>query len=194
MQSYTYSYNQISNSSKLTVIVHGGGEGIESNFIQKIRNKFNSQSTLLIQMPFINRGEEGTSTKTFDEEIKEIKEIINSIDKSNIKSIKFIGKSIGALVLLNYIYQHYLELSKFEIDLTMLGFLVEFTKLDITKPLKINIIQGTNDKYGTILDVQNIIESSKLQIELSLVENGDHSYRDVNKNPIFQDDAIALIK
>ncbi len=193
MKSYTYSYNQISNSTKLTVIIHGGGEGIESTFIQKIKNKFKTNSTLLIQMPFIDRGEEGTSTKTFDEEIKEIKDIIDSIDKSSIKSIKFIGKSIGALVTLNYIYQNYLELSNYNIDLTMLGYLVELTKIDYSKPFKIKIIQGDNDKYGKIEDINNIIQDSKLLIELLTIPNADHSYRDFNKNPIYQDLAIDLI-
>ncbi len=191
MHNYTYSYNQIANSQELTVIVHGGGEGINSEFIQKIKNVFNSQTTLLIQMPWLNRGEEGTSTPTFDEEILAINQIINSIDVSNIESIRFIGKSIGGLVLLNYIYQNFKMLKRFKIALSMLGFLVDKTEFDKTKPFNIRIIQGTNDKYGKIEDIIKMIKKEQTPISLLRIEGADHSYRDQNKNPVYQDEVIG---
>jgi predicted alpha/beta-hydrolase family hydrolase len=191
MKDYTYSYNQKSNSEELVVIVHGGGEGIESDFIQKIKNVYKQHSTLLIQMPFFDRGEEGTSTKTFDEEIKTFEDIFSTINIDQFNKISFIGKSIGGHVLLKYIYKHYFEIQKFNPSIQILGVLVDLIKLELDKPLKIRFIQGTNDKYGSIEDVIKLIKSSQSpDISLLRIEGGDHSYRDSNKKPIFQDVVI----
>jgi predicted alpha/beta-hydrolase family hydrolase len=192
LTNYTYSYNQISNSPILTIIVHGGGEGIESSFIQKIRTKYSKNSTLLIQMPFIDREEEGTSTPEFLEEIAEFEEIINNINLSKVTTINMIGKSIGGLVLLNYYYKNYQELKEYNTKLSLLGYLLDNTKLKQDKPIIMDIIQGSNDKYGSIVDVQKAIADYP-NITLKVIENGDHSYRDSNKNPIYQDSAIEIL-
>jgi predicted alpha/beta-hydrolase family hydrolase len=195
MKDYTYSYNQKSNSEELVVIVHGGGEGIESDFIQKIKNVYNKHTTLLIQMPFFDRGEEGTTTKTFDEEIKTIEDIFSTVNIEQFKKISFIGKSIGGHILLKFIYKHYLKIKKFNPSIQILGVLVDLIKFELDKPLKIRFIQGTNDKYGSIEDVIKLIKNSQSpDISLVRIEGGDHSYRDMNKKPIYQDEVIQNLE
>jgi hypothetical protein len=191
MKDLTYSNNSVTNSEDLNVIVHGGGEGINSEFIQKIKNVYDDESTLLIQMPFMDRGEEGTTTPTFDEEIKTIEDVMKQVDLSKIKNINFVGKSIGAHILIAYIYKNYTQLDNYNLRITFLGMLFDLFKFDEAKPIKISILQGTNDKYGSIEDIITMIKHSKSPL-ISLVrfENADHSFRDEYKNPIYQNDVI----
>ena len=88
--------------------------------------------------------------------------------------------------------KNYQELKNYKVKITLLGYLLEFTKLDPTKPLVIDIIQGSNDKYGSIENVKKVIRGCS-NITLKVIENGDHSYRDNNKNPVYQDLAIELL-
>jgi predicted alpha/beta-hydrolase family hydrolase len=191
MKDLTYSYNSVTNSEDLNVIVHGGGEGINSVFIQKIKNVYDDESTLLIQMPFMDRGEEGTTTPTFDEEIKTVEDVMKQVDLSKIKNINFVGKSIGAHILIAYIYKNYSELDNYNLRITFLGMLVDLFKYEETKPIRISILQGTKDKYGSIDDIISMIKQSNSPL-ISLVrfENADHSFKDENKNPIYQNDVI----
>jgi predicted alpha/beta-hydrolase family hydrolase len=191
MKDLTYSYNSVTSSEDLNVIVHGGGEGINSVFIQKIKNVYDDESTLLIQMPFMDRGEEGTTTPTFDEEIKTVEDVMKQVDLSKIKNINFVGKSIGAHILIAYIYKNYSELDNYNLRITFLGMLVDLFKYEETKPIRISILQGTKDKYGSIDDIISMIKQSNSPL-ISLVrfENADHSFKDENKNPIYQNDVI----
>jgi predicted alpha/beta-hydrolase family hydrolase len=195
MKHLTYSYNSIPNSEDLNVIVHGGGEGINSDFIQNIKNVYDDESTLLIQMPFMDRGEEGGTTPTFDEEIITIEEVIKLVDLTKIKNLNFVGKSIGAHILLAYIYKNYTQLDNYNLRITFLGMLVDLFKYDETKPIRISILQGTKDKYGSIEDIVTMIKQTKSSL-ISLVrfENADHSFKDENKNPIYQDDVIKQLE
>lgn len=192
----TYIYNSKFNSKNLVVINHGASEDIRSEFITKISDKaYNAGfDTLTIQMPYKDRGEGQTTSKELTEEIAAVKSVIESINLKSYDKIHFVGKSLGGLILLNYIYQNRDSLpAKF--DITFLGFLVEFTILKSIEGMDIKIIQGSLDKYGTKQQIENIIQqNSKLKIDVKYIDNADHSYRNTAKEPVFQDDAIELIK
>jgi predicted alpha/beta-fold hydrolase len=195
MNNHTYIYNSQVNSTNLVVVNHGVSEDIRSEFIQKISNKaYNAgSSTLLLQMPYMNRKENGSS-EGLVEEIASVDTVLSSIDLSQYTTIHFVGKSLGALIFINYIYQNRSKLSQV-ISVTFLGFLVEFTKLQLDNTLTLNIIQGSNDKYGTKAQLEEIIATyPDININVNYIDNADHSYRNTDKVPVYQDQAIDLIK
>jgi predicted alpha/beta-hydrolase family hydrolase len=193
-QSPTYNYHNKLNSETLFVIVHGGGAGIEDPFLQKIYfliQKAN-QSYMAIQMPFIDRGESTSSGPETLEEIKTVGDALSQIDTTKYSKIHFIGKSLGGLVL-----QRFIETSSFntnQTQFTILGYLVGDVNV---KNLQANlhIIQGENDPYGKPEIVQSELDSSPSSIKkIDIIKDGDHSYRNSAKEPVFQDEAISLIQ
>lgn len=192
----TFIYNSKSTSKNLVVINHGVSEGIWSEFVTKISNKaYDSENdTLLVQMPYMDRKEAGSSTKELTEEVESVKLILEKINYQSYDKIHFIGKSLGGLILLNYIYQNRSLLPK-DIEITLLGFLIEFTVLKPAEGLKINIIQGSRDKYGNKTQIEEIVKNnSDLNFDVKYIENADHSYRNTSKEPIYQDEAIGSIR
>ncbi len=143
-------------------------------------------------MPFKDRGENQTRSPETLEEIQVVEKVISSLDISNYKVINFIGKSLGGLIL-----QRFIEKSKFNTNkhqLTILGYLTEYVDISSLKT-QLHIIQGEKDRYGKLDDLNKLISGNpKKDIELSVVAKGDHSYRDENKNPLYQDKAVELIE
>jgi hypothetical protein len=190
---YTH-YNKLK-SNTLFVILHGGNAGIEDPFLQKIYTKIvnSNQSYLSIQMTFKDKGESSSSGPETLREIDEVKTVLGQIELTNYEKISFIGKSLGGLVL-----QRFLTTSQqFNIpktNFTILGYLIGDVTVSNFKG-NLHIIQGENDPYGKPEDVQKELDISKSNSAmLDIVKGGDHSYRNDKKEPIFQDEAVSLIK
>jgi predicted alpha/beta-hydrolase family hydrolase len=194
MTKFNFKYNKNSDSTKLVVINHGVSEGMNSEFIQNIAKKAtNAQySTILLQMPYFDRGEEKAS-QGLAEEIDCVTEVLKSIDLKQYDTIHFVGKSLGALIFNNFINENF-ELFDQKIEITYLGFLVEYCKINTTLSHKINIIQGENDKYGTKIQLEQLMASlTNITPNIVYIKNADHSYRNELKVPIYQDIAIESI-
>jgi predicted alpha/beta-hydrolase family hydrolase len=194
MSEYTYRYNKINHSTKLVVINHGVSEGVDSEFIQKIVNKATNEnlSTLTIQMPYFDRGETKASQGLL-EEIKCVKDILQSIDLEDYKYIHFVGKSLGGLVL-NHFLNENIESFDQSIEITYLGFLVEHCTINAKLDIKTNIIQGERDKYGTKTQLDNVLSTlNSSQIKVTYIPNADHSYKNESKESVYQDIAIESI-
>jgi predicted alpha/beta-fold hydrolase len=192
----TFIYNSNYKADKLVIINHGVNEGIRSEFLTKISNKAYDAgfSTLLTQMKYKDRGESKSSSMELVEEIQTVKEILNSIDLSRYNSIHFVGKSLGGLIFNRYI-QDYRNTLPNDTKLTFLGFLVEFAEINEKMNYPMNIIQGTKDKYGTKIQLDELLAKHKdIDFKVIYIENADHSYRNSEKLPVFQDLAIDSIK
>lgn len=196
MLQYIYDLKWVNTSNELVVINHGGSEGIESDFIQKIKRKFTLSSTLLIQLPFKTRNKESTSGPEFKEELEtyeEIFKIIRSLPNfKNITKIKFIGKSVGGLIQYHFIQNNYLWIEPLSVDLTLLGYLFDHTTINHDFNFPIHIIQGSIDPWCNLENVSNLVKKYSF-IKLSVVEGGNHSFKNTKKEPVFQDLAISLI-
>jgi predicted alpha/beta-hydrolase family hydrolase len=191
----TYTYHNKLNSNTLFVILHGGGAGIEDPFLGKIYDKIISanQSYLAIQMSFIDRVESSSSGLETPREIEEVQTVLDQINLSNYTDIHFIGKSLGGLVLQRFITQSPV-FNALKTNLTVLGYLVG--DVDISQfQGSLHIIQGEYDPYGTPEAVQKDLDlSPNTSAKLDIIPNGDHSYRNDKKEPIYQDEAVGLIQ
>jgi hypothetical protein len=195
-QNLTFNYYNNANSTKLYIITHGMSDGIESSLLQKIRTKLIDQksSFVFIQFPFRDRGDSSSSGELLPEEIQAVEQISDFIGASNYKDIHFIGKSIGGIVLADYIKKHYSEFS-FDFKLTVLGYLAGDIVLDNENPYNIHIIQGTNDKYTSKeLLLSTLASTPAFETVIDYVQGADHSYRNENKEPVFEDTALGYIQ
>lgn len=191
----TFTYHNKFNSKKLFIIVHGGGAGIGDPFLGKIYNRIISanQSYVAIQMSFIDRGESSSSGVETLREIEEVQTVLDQINPSNIENICFIGKSLGGLVLQRFITQSTI-FNDPKTHLTILGYLVGDVDVSQFKG-KLHVIQGENDLYGTPEAVRKDLDNSQsAYVKLDIIANGDHSYRNDKKEPIYQDEAVSLIQ
>ncbi|MGL4758121.1 MAG: alpha/beta family hydrolase [Patescibacteria group bacterium] len=193
---YIYDLRIVNSSDELIVINHGGSEGIDSEFIQKIKIKFNNSNTLLIQLPFKTKGDESTSGPSFQEELQSYTEIFEEIKRLNlfttIKSIRFIGKSVGGLIQYIFIINNFDWLKQFNPNLTAMGYLFDHYELSKEVQFPFHIIQGSMDPWGKIEDISQLVNSYTF-LTLDIVEGGNHSYKNEKKEPVFQDTAIKLI-
>lgn len=190
----TINFNFKPESKKLIIITHGASEGIDSDFMMKTFNKVNKDenSVLIIQMPYKNRGESQSSGKDLIEELEATQKALDFVNFNQFESYHFIGKSLGGIIFSSYLNKQSIEIQQ-KSELTILGFI--FGDVIIPQYINsINIIQGEFDKYGNIVQLQNLLGlSNVVKKTLSVIENADHSYRDVNKKPIFQEQAIEAI-
>jgi predicted alpha/beta-hydrolase family hydrolase len=183
-----------SNTEKLIIVTHGASEGIDSSFIEKIiqKVKIEQTSVLAVQMPYKDRGENQSSGKELKEELEAVQKALEFVRYQDFKKLHFIGKSLGGIIFSRYLQQQPTELQS-KSDLTILGYIYGDT-VTPEAVTQINIIQGEKDKYGTPEQLQEEIDKSAVKnITLNLVEGADHSYRNSNKEPEFQDRAIELI-
>jgi dienelactone hydrolase len=191
----TYTHHNKLNCNTLFVILHGGGAGIGDPFLGKIYNRIISanQSYIAIQMSFIDRGESSSSGVETLREIQEVQTVLDQINLSNYTDIDFIGKSLGGLVLQRFITQSPV-FNTSKTNLTILGYLVGDVDVSEFKG-NLHIIQGENDPYGTPEAVQKDLDDSlSTSVKIDIIPNGDHSYRNDKKEPIYQDEAVELIQ
>ena len=188
----TFNYYNKLISNTLNIIVHGGNSGIVDLFLQKIYTKIteSNQSYVAVQLPYKDRGEDKSSGTETLEEIQAVKDVLAQIDTSNYQNVHFIGKSLGGLVLQRFIVQNP-EYNNLDTKFTILGYLIG--DLDMTN-LKVNthVIQGENDPYGDPKIVQKEV-STLTNSKLDIVKGADHSYRNSDKEPVFQDEAVSFI-
>jgi len=194
MSQYIYYSN---NLEELNIIFPGSSLGFQTGLINKIFNKFVSEgrSAVSYNYPFLDRGEENSSGEDLKEELDALNSILTSIDINKYSKINLIGKSLGAIVASYFLAKdensHLLD----KVSLSVLGYVkgsIDLSKINC----KIIIIQGEKDRFGNIDEVKKDFEDKDLsQISFTEIPNADHSYRNSDKEPIFEDLAIeALFK
>ena len=190
----TIKYNFTPNSQQLVILTHGASEGIDSDFMQKAIHKVKTpqNSVLTIQMPYKDRGESQSSGKELLDELGATQKAIDFVDYNQFTSLRFIGKSLGGIIFSNYLNQAPKEIQN-KSSITVLGYIYG----DAVIPAHIKnmtIIQGEYDKYGTPDQIQTeIVNSKNPSIKLVIIDKADHSYRDIDKNPTYQDEAIERL-
>lgn len=190
----TLKFLHSANSAKLTIIVHGASEGIDSDFISELINKCysNSSSVLAIQMPFKDRGESQSSGQELKEELEALSKALEFVDYKSFTSLYFVGKSLGGIILSRFLDNDN-SMPDIEINFCVLGFITGDTII----PRNINsikIIQGEFDKYGSLNDVNSNMNRSKIKNkELHIIKHADHSYRNSNKEPEYYNEAVRKV-
>ncbi|MGC1177332.1 MAG: alpha/beta family hydrolase [Candidatus Saccharimonadales bacterium] len=108
----------------------------------------------------------------------------------DIKELIIVAKSLGRIVASYYLDQHR-ENSK--IKLVILGYVVGGVKTSALQDALTLIIQGENDRFGNAKTVRNELAQHNAHAKVIEIPKADHSYRDINKAPIYQERAISKL-
>lgn len=193
MTNFKFCYNK--QNINLDIILPGVNIGIESSLTQKILDLSykNGYSSLMINYLFYENGKKNISKETFSEEIDNITEIMNLVKYQEYQNIRFIGKSLGAIIagiFLSKLNEN--EIQKYSI--TILGYDTGY--INLTNFIgKIHIIQGEFDRYGNIDVVKKDLENAKSKnILYDQIKGADHSFKNPNTGePEFENEAINKI-
>ena len=164
-------------SNTLDVLLHGAGGGMKHSNMQKV----------------FERGEEHSSGPELIEEVETLKKILSDCGSEKYKHIRLIGKSLGAIIAAKYLSGLPVEDQK-KYSVIIFGYDTGMINI-FAFPGKISIIQGEKDKYGNIETVKENLKNAKSKdISYFEVPNADHSYRNEQKEPIYEDIAINYFK
>ena len=182
-------------SDTLDVLLHGAGGGMEHSNMRKAFDVCVKQghSVVNFNFPFFERGEEHSSGPELIEEVETLKKILTECKANKYKHIRLIGKSLGAIIAAKYLSELTLDEQR-KFSVIIFGY--DTGMIDIsTFGGKISIIQGEKDKFGNIETVMKDLRNAvSKDISYFEVPNADHSYRNEQKEPVYEDEAIGIFK
>lgn len=186
MQELTYKYYRKRGAKIVYMILHGGGPvGVETDFIPSIFDAIaaTKNSVLCFNFPYCEREEEASSGPELKEEVDALKRAIDFAYLEGFSKIIIVAKSLGDIVASFYLEQY----PDSQIELLILGYIPsEIKQRAISNNLKL-VIQGTNDRFASPIEVKKNVGS---QVEVIEIIDADHSYRNSKKEPIYQETAI----
>lgn len=192
MPNFKFFFNTQANT--LDIVLHGGNYSMDSGFMMKIVDKCraNGHSVAAFNFPYLDRGEDHSSGPELLEEIAALKDVLTFCQAENYQNIRLIGKSLGGIAASFYLKKLSPdELKKYSV--VILGYVLGDIDLK-TFPGKITIIQGEEDRFGDIAAVKKDMETAvSKDVTFFEIPGADHSYRNDNKEPEFEDKAIASI-
>jgi predicted alpha/beta-hydrolase family hydrolase len=179
----------------LDVVLHGGSQGMDSGFINKITeaSKKEGNSVVAFNFPYIERGQENSSGPELLEEIEALQNILDHCQSDKYKRIRLIGKSLGGVVAAAFLKKVTFDQMK-KYSVIIFGYDIGYIDIKDFSG-KIIIVQGSKDKFGDIDAVkQDISGSISKDITYFSIEGADHSYRiPETKEPIYEDEAIKVV-
>ncbi len=190
----TLLFNSFKQSKRLVILTHGASEGIENSFLQNFIHKFTNQkvSVLAIQMPFKDRGENSSSGPELLEELQVVEQAMKLVNLFEYESIDFIGKSLGGIILSKFLNSQDKSFQT-KTSLTILGYIYGDVEINNYSG-KLVVIQGENDKYGDKKEIHNDLgKCISKDKSLVIIPNADHSYRNKNKEPVYQSEVVEMI-
>ena len=186
MQELTYKYYRKRGAKIVYMILHGGGPvGVETDFISSIFDAIaaTKNSVLCFNFPYCEREEEASSGPELKEEVDALKRAIDFAYLEGFSKIIIVAKSLGGIIASFYLEQY----PDSQIELLILGYIPsEIKQRAISNNLKL-VIQGTNDRFASPIEVKKNVGS---QVEVIETIDADHSYRNSKKEPIYQETAI----
>lgn len=186
LDNVTYKFYHKHSSDHVFVVLHGSGtEGIESPFISNIIESLTktAQSVFGFNFPYCERGEDSSSGPELKEEVNALRNVVNQLQASGYK-VTLVAKSLGGIVA-----SFYLEQSPSDtIGLVVLGYVIGDVRTQAIRNNLKAVIQGENDRFGGVEAVKE--ELGDISAAVIEIKSADHSYRNSQKEPVFQDNAV----
>lgn len=186
MQELTYKYYRKTGTKIVYIVLHGSGPvGVETDFISSIFDSIaaTKNSVLCFNFPYCEREEEASSGPELKEEIDALKRAVDFAYLEGFNKIIIVVKSLGGIIASFYLEQY----PDGQIELLVLGYIPSKIKQRaISHNLKL-VIQGTNDRFASPIEVKKNVGSL---VEVIEILDADHSYRNSKKEPVYQETAI----
>jgi predicted alpha/beta-hydrolase family hydrolase len=188
----TYKYYRKLNSKTVYLVLHGGGtEGIESSFISNIINSLvtKGNSVFGFNFPYCERGDENSSGEELTEETAALEDVVQYLRGEGYEKIVIVAKSLGGITTSYWLEQHPAS----DVEVVVLGYVLGSVKTEALANNLRTVIQGENDRFGNAAAVEEELTSNSVSATVIEVPQADHSYRNAEKEPIYQDQAIELL-
>lgn len=192
LDNLSYKYYRKLNAKTVYLVLHGGGpEGIETPFISNIINALTDtgKSVFGFNFPYCERGEENSSGEELTEETEALDRVVRFLRSEGYERIVIVAKSLGGIITSYWLEQNADE----NIEIVVMGYVIGSVKTKALNGKLRLVIQGENDRFGNAVAVKD--ELAKYGVEANVVElpKADHSYRNEQKEPVYQSTAIELL-
>jgi len=192
LQDLSYKYYHKRNAKTVYLVLHGGGpEGIETPFISNVINSLTGRggSVFGFNFPYCERGEENSSGEELAEETAALDKVVQFLRNEGYEKIVIVAKSLGGITASYWLEQHADE----DVELVVLGYVIGSVKTEAFQGKLRLVIQGENDRFGNAEAVKEELTKYNVEAEVLEVPKADHSYRNEQKEPVYQDQAIELL-
>lgn len=192
MQDLSYKYYHKRGTKTVYLVLHGGGpEGVESPFIANVIRALTStgNSVLGFNFPYCERGEENSSGEELIEETGALSTVVEFLKGEDYEKIVIVAKSLGNIITSFWLEQNPDE----DVEVVVLGYVIGSVKTESLKGKLKLVIQGENDRFGNAKAVKDELAQNSIEAEVIELANADHSYRNNEKEPVFQNQAIELL-
>jgi predicted alpha/beta-hydrolase family hydrolase len=192
LDNLSYKYYRKLNAKTVYLVLHGGGpEGTETPFISNIINALvgTGKSVFGFNFPYCERGEENSSGEELKEETEALEKVVEFLRGEGYEKVVIVAKSLGGIITSFWLEQNPGE----NIEVAVLGYVIGSVKTKALQGKLRLVIQGENDRFGNAAIVKD--ELAKYSVTANVVElpKADHSYRNEQKEPVYQNEAIDLL-
>lgn len=192
LQDLTFTYYHKRESKTVYLVLHGGGpEGVETSFISNVMSALMTtrNSVFGFNFPYCERGEENSSGPELVEESDALAKAVEFLKNEGFEKIVIVAKSLGGIVTSYWLAQNRNE----NVEVIILGYVIGSVKTEALKEKLRLIIQGENDRFGNATAVEEELAQHGVQADVVEMPKADHSYRNEQKEPVYQKDAIELL-
>ncbi|SRR6266568_4155524 len=192
LQDLTYKYYHKQGAKTVYLVLHGGGpEGVETPFISNIINTLTGtgSSVFGFNFPYCERGEENSSGEELTEETAALDKVVQFLRSEGYEKIVVVAKSLGGIIASYWLEQHADE----NVEVVVLGYVIGSVKTEALQSKLRLVIQGENDRFGNAEAVKEELTKHNVKAEVVEVPKADHSYRNAQKEPVYQNQAIELL-
>jgi predicted alpha/beta-hydrolase family hydrolase len=192
MLDLSYKYYHKRNVKSVCLVLHGAGlEGIETPFISSVIDALinTGNSVFGFNFPFCERGEEHSSGERLTEETAALEEVMQLLRSEGYEKIIIVAKSLGGIVTSYWLDQH----PNASVEVVILGYVIGSVKSQAIRGKLRLVIQGAKDRFGNAEAVRTELARHDVVANVIELSNADHSYRDEQKQPVYQADAIAIL-
>jgi predicted alpha/beta-hydrolase family hydrolase len=193
IENLTYVHCHKTESTTCFLVLHGGDvEGIVSPFISSIITSLSKSGTSVFgfNFPYCERNEESSSGEDLREEICALNNVVDFLRISGYEKINIVAKSLGGIVA-----SFWLEKEKISgTQIFILGYVIGSVKTLAFRNNHVSVIQGQLDKFGDIEKVKDEFRKNNILVsEIVEIPNADHSYRNKEMEPVFQNEAVRQL-
>jgi predicted alpha/beta-hydrolase family hydrolase len=190
----TFKFENKSNSDTLDILLHGATNGIDSHFMTTLYKTAlkNVNSVLTFNFSYIDQNREfDKSEEMLKECVEDLENIMKLVKNLNYKEIRFIGKSLGAIVASEYL-KNSIDKDLYEFSLVCFGYTLGH--INIPNGLKnILVVHGEHDRFGNLDQVKQDTKNLD-NVEVIEIKNADHSFKEQSTDePLYVHEAIAKL-
>jgi len=182
-------------SDTFDVLLHGSTGGMNYSLMRKIFDVCCTQghSVVSFDFPFYEREEEQSSGPELTEELIVLKDVLAKCHAEKYKFVRLIGKSLGGIIGAKFLEGLSTDDQK---KFTIIFFGYDIGSINLKNfDGKIVVIQGEKDRFGNIDAVKKDLEGAvSNDITYFEVPNADHSFRNDQKDPVYEEVAIEFFK